>query len=84
MSDNENKPAGTEPARKLGRLMRLPEVCRETSLGRSTLYRRIQTGTFPAQVDIGGGIVGWWEADIEDWKRSLPMRSNPKTDDKAA
>lgn len=59
---------------KLGRPLRLPEVRRETGLGRSTIYRRMKEGTFPPQVDLGGGLVAWWEADIEAWKKSRPRK----------
>ena len=54
-----------------GRLLRLPEVCRETGLGRSTIYRLMKAGQFPSAISLGG-CVAWGESEIEDWKRSRP------------
>lgn len=48
-------------------LLRLPEVRQRTSLGRSTIYRRVSAGTFPAPVPISAGLVAWYERDIDAW-----------------
>lgn len=52
-----------------GRLLKLKDVIAETSLGSSTIYRRMNAGTFPRHRALGGGRVAWAEADIEEWKR---------------
>ena len=46
-------------------ILRRKQVERETGLSRSTIYRRIQAGTFPAQVQLGMRSVGWRVADID-------------------
>jgi len=51
-----------------GRLLKITEVVRETSLHRATIYRRVAKGEFPAPKPIGGGRVAWRESDIEAWK----------------
>lgn len=56
------------PERHSGRLLKMDEVRRETSLHRATIYRQIQAGTFPRPVQISLNRVGWWESDIEAWK----------------
>lgn len=48
-------------------LLRLPEVKARTTLSRSTIYRRVSQGTFPAPVPISTGMVAWYEADIDAW-----------------
>lgn len=37
--------------------LRLPAVERRSGLTRSTIYRRIEDGTFPAPVVLGGGTA---------------------------
>jgi prophage regulatory protein len=49
-------------------LLRLPEVKAHTGLSRSSLYRRIAEGTFPAPVKIGARASAWSSAEIERWK----------------
>src|SRR3546814_8967939 len=45
------------------------EVLRMTGLSRSTLYRRIADGTFPAPVSLGGSAKGWRRSDLEEWEQ---------------
>jgi predicted DNA-binding transcriptional regulator AlpA len=35
------------------RFLRMPEVLSRTGLGRTTLYRRIENGTFPRPIPLG-------------------------------
>jgi len=51
----------------IDRLIRLKELLTIVPLGRSTIYTRIEQGTFPAQVDLGGGVVAWRESEIRAW-----------------
>jgi prophage regulatory protein len=55
-----------------GRILRLNSVLERTGLSRSTLYRKIEGGSFPAQVRISQRCIGWHESDIEQWLRN-PM-----------
>ena len=48
-------------------LLRLKDVQGRTSLSRTTIYRRIAAGTFPAPTPISAGLVAWYEADINAW-----------------
>lgn len=54
------------------RILRLNAVLDRTGLSRSTLYRKIQTGSFPRQVRIATRCTGWRESAIQDWMRN-PM-----------
>ena len=54
------------------RILRLDAVLNRTGLTRSTLYRKIQTGTFPKQVRIATRCTGWRESAVSDWMRN-PM-----------
>lgn len=57
-------------------LLKLKDVTRATSLGRSTIYRRIGEGTFPAPLKLSEGCVRWDADDLETWKASLPKAAN--------
>jgi prophage regulatory protein len=48
-------------------LIRLPEVCRATGLGRSMIYQLEATQRFPRRVRIGVRAVGWLEAEVQQW-----------------
>lgn len=50
-----------------GRILRLKSVLERTGLSRSTLYRKIQLGTFPKQLRISTRCAGWRESDIDAW-----------------
>lgn len=49
------------------RLLRIASVREKTGLSTSTIYRRIQCGSFPRQVNVGGAAATWLEADIDTW-----------------
>ena len=52
---------------KPDRIIRLRTVLARTGLSRSTIYRKIAEGTFPAQVRISINGAGWRETDINRW-----------------
>jgi len=52
------------------RILRLKAVLERTGLSRSTLYRKIQVGTFPKQLRISTRCTGWREAEVEQWLRN--------------
>ena len=49
------------------RIVRLITVLARTGLSRSTIYRKIGEGTFPAQLKISVNGAGWRESDINRW-----------------
>ena len=51
------------------RILRLRAVLSRTGLTRSTLYRKIHTGTFPKQVRIATRCTGWRESAVSEWIR---------------
>lgn len=48
-------------------LLRRSEVTARVGLARSTIYARIQAGTFPAPVRTGTNSVAWVASEIERW-----------------
>jgi len=61
-------PGGERPPRNLT-ILRLNQVKAITGLSRSTIYARIEAGTFPRQVKLGIGArcVGWVAEELNDW-----------------
>jgi prophage regulatory protein len=55
------------------RLLRRPEVERETGLSRPTIYRQMEAGNFPRPRRIGAQAVAWLQSDIDAWKATRPI-----------
>jgi prophage regulatory protein len=49
------------------KIIRLRTVLARTGLSRSTIYRKIDEGTFPRQVKISVHGAGWYESHINRW-----------------
>ena len=48
-------------------ILRRKQVEKRTGLSRSTIYLRIQAGSFPRPINLGACAVGWLENEIEAW-----------------
>ena len=53
--------------RQPDRIIRLDTVLARTGLSRSTIYRKMVEGTFPAKLKISTNGTGWKESDIDRW-----------------
>ena len=49
------------------RLLSLKDVSSMTSLSKSTIYRLMLSGKFPAQRQITVGRVAWLSSDVDEW-----------------
>lgn len=49
------------------RIIRWPEVSARTSLSRTTAWRLMRDGKFPASVPITDHIVGWRLSEVDAW-----------------
>ena len=62
------------------RLIRLPEVLSRTGYGRTSIYRKMEEGTFPKCLKLGGPIkdstkfdsraIAWIEDEVDQWVES--------------
>ena len=59
------------------RILRIPEVCHLTGLGKSTVYKKLSEGSFPAPVRLGPRAVGWRTGDIFAWLEDPGRAWNP-------
>jgi len=58
-------------------ILRRKQVEKRTGLSRSTIYLRIQKGTFPRPINLGVRAVGWLENEIEAWLAArMEIRDN--------
>jgi prophage regulatory protein len=70
-------------SKSLDRILREREVEHATGLSRTTRWRGVRAGTFPAPVELTPGTVGWRETDIARWqaerrpKAELPEDEQP-------
>ena len=49
------------------KILRMPEVCEIAGLGKSTIYRKLSEGSFPAPLRLGHRAMGWMTRDIVGW-----------------
>ena len=73
------------------RFIRLPEVLSRTGYGRTTIYRKMEDGSFPRSVKLGGlpidpnafdsRAIAWIEEEVEQWIESrIDERDSVSTD----
>ena len=56
-------------------ILRLPDVCKATGLGRSMVYQLEAEQQFPARVRIAARAVGWIEEEVQGWLAERVLRS---------
>ena len=60
-------------------LLTRAEVERRTGLRRSSVYRLMRAGRFPAPLKVGPASVRWPASEIEAWIASLPRSHGDAT-----
>jgi len=58
------------------RLLRLKEVIHLTGLSRSTIYAKMEDGTFPCQRKITPAVAVWSEAEVIAWIAAVLAQAN--------
>ena len=63
------------------RFIRLPEVLSRTGYGRTSIYRKMEDGSFPRCVKLGGPLedtnafdcraIAWIEEEVDQWMESM-------------
>ena len=63
------------------RFIRLPEVMNRTGYGRTSIYRKMEDGSFPRCVKLGGPLedpnafdcraIAWIEEEVDQWMESM-------------
>lgn len=65
--DSPQAPAPT----KIDRIARMPEVLALVGVGRTTLYKMVRDGRFPAPLHLSSRIRGWRLSSIQQFLASL-------------
>lgn len=69
MNSNQN-PEQSQPKSIPLRGLKLYEVCLKTTLSRTSLWRRIKSGSFPKPFLLGGAgsrAVAWLSTEVDQW-----------------
>ena len=69
---NPEEWTGRKPGRPVA-ILRTAEVLEVVGLSRTTIWRRVQAGDFPAPIRLGPAgsrAVGWRSEEVEEWVRS--------------
>lgn len=53
------------------KILRWKELKSKLGLSRSTVWRMINAGKFPKQIQIGPNSVGWYEDEVNEFIKSL-------------
>ena len=51
----------------VNKILRLPQVQNTCKISRSSIYAGMREGTFPKSISLGTRMVGWSEAEINEW-----------------
>jgi prophage regulatory protein len=76
---NDNVEQKPNPLTSGATLLRLADVLLATSLGSSTIYRKIAANEFPRPLRLGPGSVRWRTSEVTAWIDGLE-----RTGDRAA
>jgi prophage regulatory protein len=49
-------------------IWRMPDVCHQTGLSRSTIYRLIENNDFPKPIPLGSKSIGFLSSEVVLWK----------------
>jgi prophage regulatory protein len=56
-------------------MLRVSDVLKRTGMSRTSLYRKLREGTFPAPFELGSNAIGWPAPLVADWIASRPRRT---------
>jgi prophage regulatory protein len=60
------------------RIVRLKTVIFRSGISRSTIYRKMKDGTFPARVKVNINGIGWHESELNRWIANPPAYRAPE------
>ncbi len=63
------------PSRSADKMLRALEVMAQTGHSRTTIWRKVRAGTFPAPIELGPNAVGWPQSWITKYLAELRRRT---------
>lgn len=61
------------------RLLKIEQVCEQTTLSETELKRRIASGTFPKPVSIGPKRKAWVGSEVDAWVKETITNARGNT-----
>ena len=52
-------------------ILRMKDVCSELGVSRASIYRLLESGSFPKPLKLGKRAIGWERDNIQQWVKSL-------------
>ena len=52
------------------KIIRRPDVEAMTGLSRSSIYEKMDKGTFPTAIKLSERSVGWLEHEVQEWLKN--------------
>ncbi len=71
----EHSPARKGAPEPVDPMLRAPEVMAQMGWSRTTLWRRVRDGAFPAPVELGPNSIGWRQSWVSAARDALPRRT---------
>ena len=62
------------------KIYKLPDIIRIYSVSRSSIYRDMAKGEFPAPIRLTGRSVGWWKKSVDEHFASRESAVTPCAD----
>ena len=59
------------------KIMKRPEVESITGLKRSSIYAKIEDGSFPKPIKLSMRAVGWLEHEVQEWLKNRVLATRP-------
>ena len=59
-------------------ILRIKDVIKITRLSRTSIWRYVKSGAFPAPVSLGGPgsrIIGWHANEVKHWLENRPRKT---------
>ena len=64
------------------RIIRTEDLTRRLGLSRTTIFRNVKAGRFPAPIKISQRAIGWRIDDVEAWIAARAATSELKDDER--
>lgn len=61
----------------MSNMLHLDEVMARTGRSRTTLWRDVRAGRFPAPLALGPNRIGWLEDEVTEWQETRPRTWQP-------
>ena len=58
--------------------VRLPDILKRIPVGKSTIWKWVQEGRFPAPVKLSDGVTAWSVTAVEQWEAEKLTTANDK------